>query len=241
MPARPRPLLVTVAAFVAVAAPSAARAAAPSGNFELGARSGYSLAAGNASGIEPLDKIASGNVPIWADVGYRTPYLYAGAFFQLGFVVIPGSACSTNCSGTDVQGGVDVLLHPFPRGRIDPWLGLGAGYEWLDFTVTNPASAGASAGAQSSVSIHGWELLSAQLGVDFRDDVAMPGLAIGPFVMANLGQYTDASTSGAASAAFTIPKQALHAWLTLGVRGAFDVGFQAPGEAPEPPRTLPVP
>jgi hypothetical protein len=226
-------------AFLLVAVP--ARAAAPRGNFELGVRSGYSLAAGNASAPEPLDKLASGNVPIWIDAGYRTPYLYAGVFFQLGIVVIPGSACSTDCSGTDVQGGVDVLVHPFPGGKVDPWIGVGGGYEWLDFTVTNDSSTGASAQPQSSASLRGWELLSAQLGVDFRDDVVMPGLGIGPFVMVNLGQYTDASASGPPSVAFTIPQQAIHAWITLGVRGAFDIGFRAPAEPPEPTPVSPVP
>jgi hypothetical protein len=60
------------------------------------------------------------------------------------------------------------------------------------------------------------------VGADYRGLV--DNLSVGPMVMFGLGQYNNISESSAGqSQSISIPNQALHEWLTLGIRGAYDI------------------
>jgi hypothetical protein len=201
---------------------------------EVGFRSGYSLPFGNLSAYEGMGALFDGVVPIWVDAGYRTPHLYVGAFFQYGLVLVSGdpvngcSATNVTCTGSDVIAGIDLQAHLFPDGRFDPWAGVGAGYEWANVSSSTSNTSGPSSvapSATSNASINGWQLVNLQLGLDFKDPVVMPGLGIGPFVMLSVGQYTSASgaNNNTTFISGTLPSQALHEWLTIGVRGAYDI------------------
>jgi hypothetical protein len=198
-----------------LAGPLNARAAdRDGGRFELGLRVAYAMPTGKVDAGAPLslrDRI-QGQLPIWLDVGYRfAPHWYAGALASAGFVV---PANCPSCNGSDVRFGVGARYYARPGETLDPWIGLGAGYELLSFT-----SAASANDPKFTVDASGFEIARVEAGLDARTSGA---LRAGPFVAASLGEYTSESVT-----AFNITRAAtsvsltLHAWLFVGVRGAF--------------------
>jgi hypothetical protein len=101
-------------------------------------------------------------------------------------------------------------------------LGLGTGYEWLDFSLTafsntDPNSSRTVAFKWSTTS-SGFQFVNVQAGVDLA-----PGndkiIAFGPFVDFSVGQFSDLSCSGPLFCSKGPTKT--HEWLTLGIRGTF--------------------
>jgi hypothetical protein len=168
----------------------------------------------------------AGQIPLWLDVGYRAlPELFVGAYFQYGFGFMGDlfdESCDVDgidCSASDVRLGVQVHYHIMPFQSVDPWVGLGLGYEWL----TLGAEGG---GLETSTTARGFEFANFQAGADF---LVGPKAAVGPFISFSLGQYSDASfdcSPATACGGFSgidgdIENKALHEWLVLGVRGDF--------------------
>jgi hypothetical protein len=171
-------------AFVA----SPARAAGPSDDavhFEAGARIGYGVPGGDVSGNNgnaaaktSMSDAVQSIVPLVGEAGIRIARsIFVGAFFQYGFVSpnTGGTSChnATSCDVHDTRLGVELLYHIAPAATVDPWLGVGFGYEWLSghaegntggFTVSEDET------------LSGFELVNLQLGVDFA---ATPNLGIG--------------------------------------------------------------
>jgi hypothetical protein len=208
-----------------------AEGGAPTG-IELGLRTGYALPFGDVFGASnggsalSLGDQANGVLPIWVDAGYRfNPNMFVGAFFQYGFAFINTSKaleglCSANgasCSGSDIMVGVDFHYHLMPDQTFDPWGGIGVGYEIANESLSEVA-------ASSSATYDGFQFFNLQAAVDWTG--AAPNLGIGPFVMFSLGQYSSCSYSGGLAAfgqGCTISSGSLHEWLTIGVRGAYDI------------------
>jgi hypothetical protein len=192
----------------------------PSG-FELGLRVGYSRPMGGIAQDAPLSDIVSSRFPLWFDVGFRIgPHWYVGAFLQYGFVSMPSSYCG-KCSAHDIAGGAGAMVHLTPHALIDPWLGIGAGYESVSGTEHTFGN---------NFSFSGFQLFNLQGGVDYT----LEHLALGPFVSLSVGQYStstitvfpDPALGGNGSVSTTvgdIKGQVLHEWLTIGVRGAYDI------------------
>src|SRR5207237_6458268 len=116
---------------------------------------------------------------------------------------------SSSCSGHDFRLGLDVHVHAAPAGAIDPWFGIGVGYEWLSISE--------SSGAVSQDStLRGFEFARAELGADFA---VSPGFKLGPFASFSLGKYSDGSTSGIlGSASGGLGDTKIHEWLLFGLR-----------------------
>ncbi len=95
---------------------------------------------------------------------------------------------------------------------MDPWFGLGVGYEILGITT----SAG---GQETSANGSGFEFANLQGGLDYKAGPVM----VGPFVSFSLGQYSSVTrqASGQGEQSGSIDKKAIHEWLTLGVKGTF--------------------
>jgi opacity protein-like surface antigen len=190
---------------------------APSNTLELGARLGYSLPAGSTMGNESLSDGFSGQLPVQMDVGYRiNPHFYVGAYGQLGYA-FPKGDCSVpgvSCSGLGTRLGINAQYHVLPDAKFDPWIGVGTGYEWL--------TAKMSGGNQTaSATAHGFELVNLQIGGDYR---VSKQFAIGPFASLSLGQFSKQSTSiNGQDLSGDIQNTALHEWITLGVKGTFDL------------------
>jgi hypothetical protein len=201
--------------------------------FELGARSGFGLPLGSASGVSDGDfnKLIANMVPIWLDAGFRaTPNLFVGAYFMYGVGSPPSGAAMTcgtsglSCSFHDTRIGVEFQYHAASE-TVDPWLGLGSGFEWYGF---DESQGNQSAGLGAS----GWEFVNIQVGVDYKPAVEF---GIGPFLMLTLAEFDHASltSTNGGSQDQSISNQALHQWFVMGLRGIFDIRIPPP-EPPKP-------
>jgi outer membrane protein W len=208
-----------------VAAPAPAR-----GAIEIGLRLGVGFPLGHegATAGDTNDKLSDDVkliVPIAIDAGYRiNPNVYVGLLFQYGFGIVntdssSGAACGgagVSCSASDLRLGVDLHFHFAPGQSFDPWLGVGAGYEWLFLDVSD-------GGISGSITATGFEFGNVQLGGDIP---IAPNFAVGPFVSLSFGQYSNVSVSqGGASMDMSITSKSFHEWLEFGVRGVYDIGL----------------
>jgi len=216
--------LIGATALAQEAAPAPSR-----GAIEVGLRLGVGLPLGHegqTAGDTTNDKLSDdlkAIIPIAIDVGYRiNPKVYVGLLFQYGFGIVntdETTGCSgtgVSCSGSDLRLGVDLHFHFAPGQSFDPWLGVGAGYEWLLLDAS-------AAGTDVSATATGFEFGNVQLGGDIP---VAPNFAIGPFVGLSFGQYGNLSVSqGGTSMDMSITSKSFHEWLELGVRGVYDIGL----------------
>jgi hypothetical protein len=207
--------------------------------FELGARLGYGIPMGKAEDDDNSDLSdgISGMIPLQLDVGYRViPELSIGGYVMYGFGFTGDDISRTcddadnvvgvtvSCSARDVRLGLQAQYHFLPKKKLDPWLGVGLGYEWLTFGID---ASGAGSERDVSITGKGFEFVNLQGGLDFK---VASGLALGPYLSFSVGQYssTSSSCSGACtgfdSSSEDIENKALHQWLLLGIRGTFVVG-----------------
>jgi hypothetical protein len=214
--------IAAAASSVAIAGAAHAADASPTG-LELGLRTGYAIPFGDRVSATPITDTIKGAVPAWFDVGYRfNPNMYVGGYVQYGFGFINNGdkiGCSTSgysCSLNIVMFGADFHYHLLPYQEWDPWVGVGFGYE--TFTLSVSSQIGSASSGDNGV-----QFFNVQAGADYK---VMPNLGVGPFVMFGLGQYSNCSSSGPnVPSGCSIPQTALHEWLTLGVRGAYDINF----------------
>ena len=145
------------------------------------------------------------------------PHLFLGAYSSYGFLAPSANACKESCSGYDLRVGVEAAYHFLPAHRFDPWVGLGAGYEWMHL-------AGTADRASEALTLQGFELVNVQAGLDYA---LGRGFKVGPFASFSLGEFENESvtyTSGEGQyvSSGSIPQTGYHEWLTFGVRGSFD-------------------
>jgi hypothetical protein len=186
----------------------------------FGARPGFGVPYGTLDGKAALGDSMAGIIPIWVDAYYRLgPHVYAGAYAQFAYGLVKDCRAGSSCSAQNFRFGPNIHVHPAPYGTIDPWLGVGLGYEILWMNESNAIG-------KSAVTLSGFEFVNLQVGADFV--TSRPGVKaggrLGPFASGSLGRYSDrtvalegvAKDTGSAGAA-------LHGWLTFGVRGAVDL------------------
>ncbi|MGZ6070764.1 MAG: autotransporter outer membrane beta-barrel domain-containing protein [Myxococcaceae bacterium] len=195
-------------------------------HFEAGLRAGLGLPVGNAVGPRtdapggtPLSNLVAWSLPLQLDAGARVGPVFVGGYLSWAYGK-PGSAFdgASARSASDVRFGFEVLWHFAPDRAVDPWAGLGVGYEWLNLNVTGPS------GTAVSASFRGFEWVNVQLGVDF---MLGRNWRLGPFVQARVGQYDTGSLGvvtpqGAEpSGTSDLPSKSAHAWIDVGVRLGF--------------------
>jgi hypothetical protein len=200
----------------------------PGTGFETGLRVGYAVPLGNIVGGNDddrgLDNAIKGAVPIWVDLGYRVlPELFVGLYGQYGFGFSGdtfGDNCEesdTNCSASTLRLGLELHYHPVPKSVANPWVGLGLGYEWLTIGIERGSR-------ELSFTVHGFELLNLQAGLDFK---VTDNFYLGPALSFSLGQFSEVSASCSGGDADDcaedpeIEEKAVHEWLVLAVRGAY--------------------
>ena len=203
--------------------------ACPKPVLELGARTGVALPFGSVASGSPLSDSIGAQIPVQIDLGFRPdPHLFIGAYGSYGFVVPASGVCQGgSCSGSDVRAGVEAQFHFRPGFRFDPWLGVGTGYEWLHVASWSSGKVqdGVDTSTDANLTLRGWEIVNAQAGLDYA---LCTGVRVGPFVGFSIGEFENASQSstlrGTEHASSTdIQQTALHEWLTLGLRGSFDL------------------
>jgi hypothetical protein len=194
--------------------------------------------------------MSAGAIPLIVDLGWRfLPQLYLGAYGQVAPVVVRTGtdACpdSADCSGVNWRIGVELDYHPLPASRLDPYVGVGAGYEMLHRSVNGPITVSSSAVGttgmgggtgttapksgmtNASIIDQGWEMAAVTLGLDVR---ASDMLGIGPFVTGTFGRYdihngTQSTVlNGGAVTSGSVPAVShdVHQLLIVGVRGTFN-------------------
>lgn len=221
-----RHLVATAAAAAAVLlSGSTARADATPTGIEVGLRTGYAIPLGSMQDSLALHDTVDGAIPIWIDAGYRFhPKAMIGAFFQygIGLVNTGGTAlgmkiCGAydNCSASDIMFGVQLHYHLMPDATFDPWGGVGFGYEILD--LDDPGTANSTGTGETSY--RGFQFANLQIGADYK---VTPSLGVGPFVMFSLGEYSGCSYTVLGNCTL---QSAMHEWLTLGVRVAYEPTF----------------
>lgn len=207
-----------------------AQGAAAQGGFEGGLRLGYAVPLGEISDGDDLNDGISGQIPLWLDLGYRLDrHWFIGVYAQYGFGFAGGvidDACDAadafadvSCTASDIRLGIQAHYHFLnAASSLDPWLGVGLGYEWLSFGVDGN-------NAEVTITGSGFEFLNLQFGLDFK---AAEHLVFGPFVSFSLGQYGDVSVDCSSPIGgcggfsdYEIDDKALHEWLLLGLRGAY--------------------
>ncbi len=186
----------------------------------LSAWVGVGVPGGNISdeGDGRLGDVVANEIPIGLGFGYRfNPLFRVGVFFQGAPLNMHNGACAPGdpCNGSDFVFGVDGQVHLAPYQRADPWLGIGFGYEWLQFHATGCDSTGACFAERFQYS--GWIFPRLEAGLDFA---ASPVAHLGPYLAYSAGEYQNVDTTSAGSQ--SINNQAFHGWLEIGFRGDFD-------------------
>jgi hypothetical protein len=200
--------------------PSPATGSAGPRGFEVGLRAGFALPLGSLAGDSgSLSDGFSGMVPLQLDLGYRVNRSwFAGAYLQYGFAFVKDAGCGsgTSCSASDLRFGLEAQYHVLPLAQLDPWVGLGIGYEVLHLSVTDTGS-----GVGGSVSYRGLEFANLSLGGDYK---LSPTLSVGPVIQLTIAEYMNGSLSSPdLNLSSGIDNKAIHMWLSFGVRGVFDV------------------
>lgn len=201
--------------------------------FSLGLRAGYGLPFGKVAGGAGSDEgggmgdFVSGKIPLQLDAGYFvTRNLYLGGSFQYALGLL-AEDCSepVSCSVSVMRFGLNADYHFQPREKLDPWVGLGVGYERLSLSSSITVE-GMSASA--SLAASGFEFASLHGGADYQ---IAGDLFVGPFVTLTAAQYSSASLGGLEPIPgaeedeipedTTIEEKAFHFWLMGGVRLRF--------------------
>jgi hypothetical protein len=226
---------VLVVGILGVAAP--ARAADEAG-FELGARLAYGVPIGPIrEDGDDLSELISGQVPLWIDLGARFDRALLGAYFQYGVGLLGDSVredceeaeeaaeaqpdADAGCRVSDVRLGAQFHYHFGQPQRPDPWIGLGAGYEWVTLTFWAEDD---DDEVSLSTTGRGFEFLNLQGGIDFP---LGPTTALGPFVTWTLSRYETASIGCSGDCGNLedgdrdIDEKAFHHWIFVGARFSF--------------------
>lgn len=185
--------------------------------LSIGLRTGYGAAVGDAASGRSLASVEGWMLPLWLDVGYRIfPELLVGAFVQYGITSPPSSECPlSSCIGDDLRIGVEAEYHLRPHATVDPWFGLGVGYEWARVVSATSGSAD-----EAITWLSGFQFVDVQLGADFR---VLHPFPFGPFLDASLGEF-NSMTTNATGVTTNLPYgTALHGWIILGVRGRLEL------------------
>jgi hypothetical protein len=204
---------------IAVALAPVALQAAGNGP-QLGIRFGYGIPFGDLfgspdvrGGALPVSEMASGALPLQADVGYRfSPSIYAGLYGSYSFVLANNCASAAGCAAHGLRLGANVQIHPLGDVPVDPWYGIGAGYEWLNLAEN-------TADSTRPFNVDGFELVNLQVGIDFE---VSPGFKLGPVAAFSVGQYRRVTEPARPpivnDSSSAIDDKRLHEWIVLGLR-----------------------
>jgi hypothetical protein len=224
---------------VPAAAADAPTPARIGGRLHFALRTGFGLPLGKYANVQALAGVRDENngirddtygvIPIWLDAGYRlSDHLLLGGYFMFG-VVLPKTAPADNplgggcpegfdCFATGVRLGAQAQYSFAPEARIDPWLGLALGYEWVGTQLDGEVF---SIPFKASTRYSGPDLLQVQGGADFRTSSIF---SVGPFGSASAMRYTSCSlTLAGEESRCELEEGGWHGWLIVGVRGVVEL------------------
>ncbi|MEZ4226769.1 MAG: hypothetical protein R3B13_37855 [Polyangiaceae bacterium] len=179
----------------------------------LSARFGFGLPGGDVQVDAPLSDGLDSVVSIGLSLGYRlNANLFVGVVFEPGYAINSDCPDDVTCSGWRIRSGPEITYNFAPFAKTRPWVGVGAGYEYLTLIRSR-------GDASVSASFHGVSLVDAMVGMDFLTARSFAG----PFVGFSVGQYLhrDVSVSSFGGSG-AVEARALHTWLTLGISGTLE-------------------
>ncbi|HVU01200.1 MAG TPA: hypothetical protein VHE30_05590 [Polyangiaceae bacterium] len=216
-----------LATFVAVDAHADSAERPPSHGFQMSIRTGVSFPTGDATGAsgDTLGRRYAWQIPLALDLGGKvSDSVYVGGYLGLGFGgegsdFVTESACRDDdddlqndiaCSAFSFRLGVEGEYSFSPGERWNPWIGYGVGFESSEESIEDRRRHY----RETQIST-GYTLGKISVGVDRRAAVGF-----GPFLEVALGRLTHGRTlvNDAEVGSGTIPAQAFHAWITLGLR-----------------------
>jgi hypothetical protein len=174
--------------------------------FGLGIRAAWAFPTGDISGDQGrLSNSIDGQLPLWIEAGYHVNgNIYAGAYFQYAFS-FDNCLTGTTCSSHGMKFGIEGLYNFLPSSFIQPWAGLGFGYEILSRSRSG-----------DDTTLKGLELLNLQVGVDLA---LSKQLTVGPFASYQLfGKYSSFTASGISN---DLSNTSGHSWLQTGIKASF--------------------
>jgi hypothetical protein len=178
--------------------------------IELTVGTGYTQGFGNiASGQPSLTDIATAGGALQLGVGYRIiPQLTLGVYGG-GAMFARGDQVDSSANLYSATAGIQADWHFLPGGHeLDPWVSLGSG--WRGYW---------SHADQGTTALHGLELATLQVGLDYRLDRAV---AISPVIGADLTTFLTQSTP-ATNGFENISSPNVNTFLFAGVQGRFDI------------------
>lgn len=184
------------------------------GPLEISVGTGYTRGIGPAGGMMPeLQHLAGNGGALRLEVGWRIdPRWLVGAYWE-------GARFAHGHEGTDGMtggaAGVQAQLHVLPAARLDPWVGLGAGWRglWLDH-------------GRGTHAMQGLDIARVQVGVDYR---VSRGLSVAPTVGVALTELLSEKRPGATSY-MDIEDRKVGTFVFAGVTGRMDVLRRARGD-----------
>jgi hypothetical protein len=194
----------------------------PLGNADAGA----SLFANTANGEQPfvtrdgsMSSIVSYHVSLALDLGYRLgPNWWVGIRPQAA-TGGNGDQCPTgaNCHFSDARLSALLKYNSSPHSSLNPWFGVGLGWEWLMTTLT--AAIPESVGVKQNLSGPLLQALGG-LGFDFADHIHA-----GPYAAVAVGRYIwnglECSAALGCPGSYFVKDGAFHAWLSVGISGEY--------------------
>lgn len=206
----------------AVVLPQRRDAPPPRRGFQGALSLQYGLATGRAArGMDQVD-LAELALEIEAQAGVKlTERVFLGLYGTVG-VTIPGrdamDVCMDRndiaCGGTVRRAGVFGKVDLLPAEVGNVWIGVGTGVE--NHRVTRAPQVVAFTAApppEERLRFRGWEVVRLMGGIDFRPNRV---LGFGGFGALSFGGYEDVHD---ADGTVLSDGRAVHAWLTLGLRG----------------------
>ena len=211
-----RMAIVSLLAFTFSAVPSLASA-----QLSLGARSGYSLAAGDMVSGLPYSQAADGFVPLQLEAAYHVGAgISVGAYASYGIGIQNATMWSTcgssgvHCSARQLRAGVQATWTlRSVSSDFTPWFGAGAGWEWLTLDLS-------TSDAFTRDRWSGPELANLQFGVDIKHR----NPTFGPYLMLSFSRFDDRRIevdAGVTSGA--VADRTIHRNVSFGLRGAFEL------------------
>ena len=170
--------------------------------FGFGVRAAWAWPSGGLTGGQTVSDVVDSALPLWLEAGYHiNKALYAGLYFQYapGFTnCLGGQSCSSNA----LRFGAEVLYGFAPDAVINPWAGLGFGYEIFKTSASG-----------DDRTFKGFELLNVQVGLDWA---VTRTFNVGPFASYQLfGKYSSFTASGVSN---DIADSTGHSWLQVGLK-----------------------
>jgi hypothetical protein len=205
--------------------------------LEFGLRTGYGIPFGRAFGNKAagLNELVSGQGPIWVDLGARVNgNVTFGLYYSYGFGIVGSylrqtcdllrasaarATVDVSCYVRNHRVGLQIGHHFAPENDFDPWIALGAGHEFFDFTLSSTSTSGSTT---STIDADGVEYLNLQLGLDYR---LGEHFRAGPFLGLTVASYGSLARSChgdcgiAGRSGGDIANRSSHSWLFLGLRG----------------------